>query len=218
MTNEEPRKLHLVLGVTGSVATIKIPELVEKLLLVGFDVRIVTTQNGLRFFSSSSVSVPIYSDKDEWSTWRERGDPILHIEVSLILFTVNPLFSFQLRNWADIFLLAPLSANTLAKVALGLADNLVTTLARSWWFPIRDNQTVPKAAFFAPAMNTLMWDHPFTVEHVKKLTENLGWKCIHPISKKLMCGEEGIGAMAELNEIVQTLVETRALILQTVSQ
>lgn len=61
----------------------------------------------------------VLTDDHEWSSWSQRGDPVLHIE---------------LRKWADICLIAPLSANTLAKIANGLADNLLTSTLRAWDF------------------------------------------------------------------------------------
>lgn len=76
----------------------------------------------------------------------------------------------DLRKWADAFIIAPLDANTLAKIANGLADNLLTCVARAWDFN--------KPFYFAPAMNTCMWEHPLTNEHVKKLIMVLGCKVI----------------------------------------
>ncbi|CAH8565739.1 unnamed protein product [Heterobilharzia americana] len=187
----------LLLGVTGSVAAIKIPCLIEKLQEIGFEIRLVITSNAVNFISISSLTVPVYQDENEWSDWREYKNSVLHI---------------QLRNWADVLLLAPLSANSLAKMAYGLADNLLTTITRAWWFPNEDISPNSnsygesmKPVYFAPAMNTSMWQHPFTYEHIERLTEKLHWKCIHPIQKKLFCGEIGVGAMAEVEDIVNCL-------------
>lgn len=66
-----------------------------------------------------SASVSLAGDEDEWRGWKQVGDPVVHIE---------------LRRWADVFVIAPLSANTLAKLANGLCDNLVTCVARAWDF------------------------------------------------------------------------------------
>ncbi|KAF6780190.1 hypothetical protein AHF37_00336 [Paragonimus kellicotti] len=180
---------HLLLGVTASVAAIKTPELVNELGKSGHEVRVIVTENAIRFFDPEQLSVPIYHDADEWSSWSARGDPVLHIE---------------LRNWANLLLLAPLSANTMAKLAYGYADNLLTTLSRSWWFPT----TPERQVFFAPAMNTKMWQHPFTSEQIDRLTRKLGWICIPPVCKTLMCGEHGIGAMAEVHDICTLVNET----------
>jgi phosphopantothenoylcysteine decarboxylase len=105
----------------------------------------------LHFFDPERLEadgVTVYTDQDEWSMYKERGDPVLHIE---------------LRRWADAFLIAPLDANTMAKIANGLSDNLLSCVARAWDF------NAGKQFFFAPAMNTCMWEHPFTAEHIKKL-------------------------------------------------
>ncbi|KAG0734411.1 hypothetical protein G6F57_015296 [Rhizopus arrhizus] len=100
----------------------------------------------------------------------------------------------QLRNWADIMVIAPLDANTLGKIANGLCDNLLTCVLRAW------NVTKPVVA--CPAMNTSMWTHPFTIRHLDVLTTILKFQIIQPISKKLACGDIGMGAMAEPQFIV----------------
>ncbi|TNN13797.1 DnaJ subfamily C member 25 isoform 3 [Schistosoma japonicum] len=191
MNEDKLQRKKLLLGVTGSVAAIKIPCLIEKLKEIGFEIRLIVTTNSLNFFSTDNINVPIYKDVDEWTSWKRRGDPVIHIE---------------LGSWADILLLAPLSANTMAKMAHGLADNLLTTLVRAWWFPSEKDYTLNnKPVYFAPAMNTKMWQHPFTHEQIERLTNKLHWKCIYPIQKTLICGDTGIGAMAEADDIVNSL-------------
>lgn len=178
--------VNLLIGVTGSVAAIKLPLLVAKFTGLAFNIRIVPTNNSLHFFSTEDVkkindSVTIYTDQDEWSSWKEIKDPVLHIE---------------LRKWADILLIAPLDANTLAKMSNGICDNLLTCIVRAW--------DLKKPLIFCPAMNTFMWDHPSTDESIKKL---LGWgyRMIPVVSKKLACGDVGAGAMAEVDTIVDYL-------------
>lgn len=124
----------------------------------------------------------VFSDSDEWSNWSKIGDPILHID---------------LRNWADVFVLAPLDANTLGKLANGICDNLLTCIARAWSID-------EKPLIFCPAMNTLMWKHPSTERNITILKE---WKYIEvpPIVKKLACGDEGIGALATVESIVSCI-------------
>jgi phosphopantothenoylcysteine decarboxylase len=85
---------------------------------------------------------PIYEDAMEWETWKGRSDPVLHIE---------------LRKWADCFLIAPLSANTLAKLANGLCDNLITLVCRCWNMKKNDKGTLMTPILVCPAMNTMMW-------------------------------------------------------------
>ena len=86
-----------------------------------------------------------------------------------------------------MFVVAPLSANTLAKMANGMCDNLLTCVVRAWDFS--------KPLLVAPAMNTYMWDSPFTTRHLEQL-EALGVTVVDPVSKKLACGDVGNGAMA----------------------
>lgn len=97
-----------------------------------------------------------------------------------------------------------MSANTLAKVSGGLCDNLLTCVARAWYF--EGNQSSKKKyAVFAPAMNTTMWMHPLTWSHVKVLCDVLKWRIIAPVSKTLICGDTGKGAMEEPAKIVEYL-------------
>src|SRR4029077_9633241 len=72
----------------------------------------------------------------------------------------------ELRRWADLLLVAPLDANTLAKLACGLSDNCLTCVARAW-DPLRP-------VVLAPAMNTLMWEHPLTLRHLRQLASDAG--------------------------------------------
>uniref|UniRef100_A0A3Q4MXQ3 Phosphopantothenoylcysteine decarboxylase n=1 Tax=Neolamprologus brichardi TaxID=32507 RepID=A0A3Q4MXQ3_NEOBR len=170
---------NVLVGVTGSVAALKLPFMVSQLLeLSGVDVRVVTTEHAKHFYNSAEVSVKIYSDKDEWELWKQRSDPVLHIE---------------LRRWADLLVIAPLDANTLGKIASGICDNLLTCVVRAW--------DTSRPLLFCPAMNTAMWLHPITAQQVSRLKE-FGYVEIPCIAKKLVCGDEGKGAMAEVSTIV----------------
>jgi len=104
-----------LIGATGSVASIKIPILVQSLLQnQNVEIKIVSTDKALHFFDKESLTkdfgVQVITDADEWKAWNKVSDPVLHIEY---------------RNWADMFVIAPLDANTLAKTANGLCDNLI---------------------------------------------------------------------------------------------
>lgn len=169
----------MLLGATGSVAAIKVAELAH--LLVAFaEVKIVATKAARHFIKE--IELPpaarhMHGDEEEWHMWEAKGDPVLHID---------------LRKWADLLVIAPLSANTLAKMAQGLCDNCLTSVVRAWDFS--------KPLLVAPAMNTFMWDSPFTSEHLTKL-EKLGVQCTSPVSKALACGDIGTGAMAAPSDI-----------------
>ncbi|CAN0024409.1 unnamed protein product, partial [Ectocarpus fasciculatus] len=173
---------RILLCVSGSVAVVKVPQ-IAAMLAEFAEVKILVTEASKHFmdrseaynsdahaaFSALDPPIPVLGDADEWGAWDAVGDPVLHI---------------QLRDWADMLLVAPLSANTLAKLANGLCDNLVTCVARAWDFKTK------KSFVVAPAMNTHMWEHPMTNRHVSALKE-LGVAVVPPASKKLACGDIG---------------------------
>ncbi|KAI8854184.1 putative phosphopantothenoylcysteine decarboxylase [Chytridium lagenaria] len=169
----EARPYKILVGATGSVASVKIPSLLET-LKTSFEpppeLKLVATSHAFHFFNREKVptGVEILTDEDEWKTWTKMGDPVLHID---------------LRNWADIIIIAPLDANSLAKVAGGLCDNLLTCVMRAW--------DTSKPVLVCPAMNTHMWNHPFTSKHMHTLSKDLGYKVEDPISKTLACGDTG---------------------------
>src|SRR5919112_1435668 len=139
---------NLLLGVTGSVAAVRTPALFAALRAEGHEVRIVATEPALYFFDPVELGDgPLYRDADEWPGPRYRRD--------------DPVLRVAFRQWADLLLVAPLDANTLAKFALGLCDNFLTCLFRAWDFG--------KPVVLAPAMNTLMWDSPLTRRHLRQL-------------------------------------------------
>ncbi len=199
----------VVLGITGSVAAIRSFELAQALESAGCELRIVATTPALYFLDPAAVAAfrargpgMLNIDADEWpGAGYTRGDPVGHIE---------------LRRWAQVLVVAPLDANTLAKFALGLADNYLTCLFRAWDFT--------KPVVLAPAMNTLMWESPATLRHLRILLEDhasspppSGWKLddaplvfarhapqivlVPPQSKQLACGDIGQGAMAQVEAI-----------------
>ena len=198
---------NILLGVTGSVAAIKTPELVAALLAAKFDVKVVATDAAAYFFNPAALGCELVRDADEWPGERYgRGDAVKHIE---------------LRKWADLFLIAPLDANTLAKLALGLCDNCLTCVWRAW--------DPAKPAVLAPAMNTLMWENSFTRRHLRSLAADFGaghipghldqdllipmmndrckgLRVVPPVSKELACGDLGVGAMASVLDIVGQIV------------
>jgi phosphopantothenoylcysteine decarboxylase len=209
---------NILLGVTGSVAALKTPQLAAALLRAGHAVKVVATTHSRYFFRAEDLHpVPLMTDEDEWPRLAEgnrylRDDPVLHIE---------------LRRWADLFMIAPLDANTLAKLAAGLCDNCLTCVWRAW--------ETTRPAILAPAMNTLMWHHPLTRRHFLQLielanqppppadyglAETLDWlnaRCgglltiVGPIEKTLACGDEGLGAMAEVDDLVAAAARVLAV-------
>jgi phosphopantothenoylcysteine decarboxylase len=202
----------ILLGVTGSVAALRTPELYARLRRAGHQVKVVATNAALYFFDPADLdpSRPernpqvVVLDEDEWpgrtaGRRYRRDDPVLHIE---------------LRRWADLLAVAPLDANTLAKLANGLADNCLTCVWRAW--------DPARPVVLAPAMNTLMWEHPLTAGHLRQLAAAageapagldldalIGWintacprlRIVPPQSKRLACGDVGMGALANLEDI-----------------
>lgn len=173
--------MHILLGVTGSVAAKHTTKLISALKEKN-EVQVVATEPSFYFWKSEDTDVPVWRDKDEWpnNSYTER-QKIGHIE---------------LRDWADIIVIAPLTANTLAKLAHGMSDNLLTSVMRAW--------KIEKPVVLAPAMNTQMWQNPATAEHIATLKR---WyprlTIVEPVLKTLACGERGIGAMALIETIVQ---------------
>ncbi|KAJ3874841.1 flavoprotein [Lentinula edodes] len=186
---------HVLLITTGSVASVKAPLIVEELLKhEKVKIEVVATQPSLTFFNVDNVTKTggrVWVDQDEWKSDYKIGDPILHIE---------------LRRWADVVLVAPCSANTLSKIAHGICDNLATSLLRAL------SPTTPTYVF--PAMNTLMYEHPLTSEHLRVVQEVVRYTVVGPIGKGLACGDVGLGAMAEWRDIVQIVVDRFKLILK----
>ena len=189
-------KRTILLGLTGSVATVLHMKLIKALEQLGH-VIILPTARANHFLPDGFNGVKVIRDLQEWE-WKkkeslgidengcyiyhsdkwEKNDPVLHIE---------------LRDHASALVIAPCSANTLGKLANGLCDNLLTTVARAWDF----NRPI----IVAPAMNTNMWNHPVTDDHLRRLLE-WGYESVEPQAKMLACGTEGIGALADIDEIV----------------
>jgi phosphopantothenoylcysteine decarboxylase len=201
---------NILLGVTGSVAAIRTPDLFGELTHRGHAVKIVATKAATHFFDAAKIGNAtggrnrdvVFLDEDEWpGAGYQRGDAVVHIE---------------LRRWAELFLIAPLDANTLAKLASGLSDNCLTCVWRAW--------DMTRPIVLAPAMNTLMWEHPFTRRHLRCVAADAGaghlpghldqdqliplinercktLQVVAPICKALACGDVGVGAMAEVAEI-----------------
>jgi len=180
---KQEHKVNLLLGVSGSVATIKLQELFHELSKRA-NVKIVATKDARHFIDPAwGLEDRIYGDEDDWRSWSKKGDDVMHI---------------KLQQWAHMLLIAPLSANTLAKMAHGLCDNLLTCIVRAW-------EVEAKPIVVAPAMNTLMWKNELTDEHLLKICSVYQVSYIQPVVKKLACGDTGVGAMAPVEEIVNVV-------------
>lgn len=201
-------KKHLLLAASGSVATIKIPNIIQGLSQhKDLSIRLVLTSSAAQFLKGQAEEQPsladiakmpnvdgIYEDEDEWAHPWTRGAPILHIEM---------------RRWADVLVIAPLSANTMANIVAGTSSNLLTSVVRAWDTDgLVDGQR--KKIIMATAMNTAMWKHPVTGKHLKILEDEWGgengWvEVLRPVEKELACGDVGQGAMVPWQSIVENI-------------
>ncbi|NPA32443.1 MAG: bifunctional phosphopantothenoylcysteine decarboxylase/phosphopantothenate--cysteine ligase CoaBC [Aquificae bacterium] len=166
---------RVLIGTTGGIALYKVCELVRELRRRGHEVRVLMTPASESFVSPLTFetlsSNKVFTD----ALWRER--PLAHIE---------------LARWADVFLIAPASANTIGKLAHGLADNLLTTTALAY----------PKPILIAPAMNTVMLRSAPVSENLKKLRE-MGHVIVEPEPGRLACDEEGEGKLASVERLAE---------------
>lgn len=170
---------NILLGVTGGIAAYKSADLVRRLKENGAIVRVVMTSAASEFVTPLTFQalsgLPVHTDLFDLQAEAAMG----HIE---------------LARWADQILIAPASANTLAKLSWGQADNLLTTLCLASKAPVA----------VAPAMNHVMWQAPATQDNIQRLRER-GVTILGPGSGDQACGENGEGRMLEPMEIVQQL-------------
>ncbi|GMC42123.1 unnamed protein product [Saccharomyces cerevisiae] len=227
---QDDGKLHVLFGATGSLSVFKIKPMIKKLEeIYGRDrisIQVILTQSATQFFEQrytkkiiksseklnkmsqyeSTPATPVtptpgqcnmaqvvelpphiqlWTDQDEWDAWKQRTDPVLHIE---------------LRRWADILVVAPLTANTLSKIALGLCDNLLTSVIRAW------NPSYP--ILLAPSMVSSTFNSMMTKKQLQTIKEEMSWVTVFKPSEKVMDinGDIGLGGMMDWNEIVNKIV------------
>lgn len=170
---------HILLGVTGSIAAYKAADIASKLTQAGAEVDVVLTEHARRFITEVTCRAvtrrPVLTDLFDEPEERQ----IAHI---------------HLAKRADVLLIAPATANVLAKLAVGIADDLLTTLALATQAKI----------VIAPAMNTVMWQHPATQRNVKILEER-GATFVYPAEGMLACGDVGAGKLADTPTILATV-------------
>jgi phosphopantothenoylcysteine decarboxylase / phosphopantothenate---cysteine ligase len=172
---------RVLVGIGGGVAAYKICEVISALAKAGAEVRAILTDSAQQFITPLTVTTlsrhPVYTDASFWAATHERP---LHI---------------HLGEWADVFLIAPLTANTLSKLALGLADNLLTNTVLASTCPI----------LVAPAMNTAMWEQQTVQQRWQELKALERFHDLGPEEGLLACDTVGTGRMAEPEDIVPYL-------------
>lgn len=173
--------MNIVLGVSGGIAAYKAPDLVRRLQDAGAAVRVILTPNAARFVSPLSLAAVSKHGVvvEQW------GDP-----------STGGVDHIELARWADLLLIAPATANVLAKLAVGIADDALTTFALAHRGPLA----------VAPAMNTFMLGHPTVQQNLATLRAR-GVHVIEPDAGLLACGDEGAGRMPDPVVLAQRAVE-----------
>jgi phosphopantothenoylcysteine decarboxylase/phosphopantothenate--cysteine ligase len=175
-------KKNILIGVCGGIASYKTCELVRLLTKAGANVKVMMTEAATKFVSplvfQELSKNPVYLDMFTL----EKVENIKHI---------------SLARWADVCIIAPLSANTLSKISLGLCDNLLTTVVCA--FPAKTR------VIFAPAMNECMWKNPIIQDNTSKLKKNKNYIVLSPEKGELACGVYGEGRMPEPEDILKAI-------------
>ena len=174
---------NILLGITGGIAAYKTPMLVRQLVEAGANIQVVMSENAHRFVTSTTLQAvsgnPVRDD-----LWDPAAEAAMgHIE---------------LARWADQILIAPATANAIARLAAGDASNLLYTLCLASTAPIS----------LAPAMNQQMFQHPAVQRNLATLTED-GCRVIGPDSGDQACGDQGPGRMTEPEDLVLALAQTK---------
>jgi phosphopantothenoylcysteine decarboxylase / phosphopantothenate---cysteine ligase len=177
-----PMGKNIVIGVTGGIAVYKVLDLISKLIKDGFNVNVIMTKSACEFvspltfqsISQNKVAVEMFEEPISYE--------IQHI---------------SLAKKADLFIVAPATANFIGKVASGIADDLLTTTIMA----------TKAKVIIAPAMNTNMYTNTLVQENIDKL-KRLGYKFVSPEEGRLACGDIGIGKLAKVDKIYEYALST----------
>jgi len=173
---------EILLGVTGGIAAYKSATIVSRLMQRGIGVTVVMTRSATKLVAPQTFEA-LSGRPVQYSVF---GAKMSHAHIDL----ARP---------ADLFCIAPATANILAKAAHGIADDLVSTLILSFDKPI----------VFAPAMNSAMWNKPVVRRNIQQLQAD-GCFFIGPEAGHLSCGETGVGRMTEPEKIVETILNWKS--------
>ena len=172
-------KQNIILGVTGGIAAYKAPELVRRLRDRGASVQVVMTESAAQFVTETALQA-VSGLPVRQSLWDKKAEAAMgHIE---------------LARWADLVLIAPATAEFMARIAAGAASDLLTTLCLATKAPI----------VIAPAMNHVMWSNP-AVQANRELLEERGVRLLGPEEGDQACGETGVGRMMQPDDIVTAI-------------
>ena len=174
---------QITLAVTGSISAYKAADITSQLTKLGLEVKVLMTPAARKFITPLTLQVLSKNPVGLDVMIEEDPKRIEHIDIG---------------KETDLFLVAPASANTIAKLSMGLADNMVTSTALA----------LPQGTkkILAPAMNTKMLEHPATQRNLK-LLQDYGYQIIQPRHATLACGDQGSGALATVESIVKAVKE-----------
>lgn len=172
---------NIVIGVSGGIAVYKVVDVVSRLKKLNADITVIMTENAAKFvtpltFRSLALNYVVVDMFEEPKSWN-----VEHISIA---------------QKADLFLLAPATANVIGKIIGGIADDMLTTVVMATKAPV----------WIAPAMNTGMYENPIVQRNINEL-KMLGYNFIEPDSGRLACGDLGIGKLASPERIVETVLE-----------
>ena len=178
--------MNVLLGVTGGIAAYKAADLVSQCRKRGWKVRVVMTPGATRFVTPLTFEAlsdhPVMTSVFATGHAPDGASAIEHISWA---------------KWADIALVAPLTASSLARLATGIADDALSTV----WLALPPR--VP--SLLAPAMNTAMWEQPVVQRNLRWLEELDRHVLVPPVSKRLACGDVGVGGLAEVSTLMEAL-------------
>jgi len=168
---------NILLGITGGIAAYKSASFARLLIKNGYDVRVIMTASAQAFITPLTLQALT-------------GNPV-HIDL-LDETAELGMGHIELAKWADLLIIAPATANTIAKLAMGIADDLLTTVCLATTAPI----------LLAPAMNQQMWQHPSVKLNLQTLTD-YDYEIIHPASGEQACGDIGEGRLPEPEQLLE---------------
>jgi phosphopantothenoylcysteine synthetase/decarboxylase len=176
--------INIIVGVTGGVAAYKAVDLASKLTTARANIYTVMTENACRFVGPKSFEAVTNSTvfTDMWSAPEQ--------------FRFGHI---TLADWADLVVVAPATANIIAKIANGICDDLLSTTLCTCWPLIKSG-----GGLLAPAMNDKMWSNPAVQKNVETIRK-MGFQLVGPAEGRLACGTKGLGRMAEPKDILEAI-------------
>lgn len=178
--------MNVLLGVTGGIAAYKAADLTSQCRKRGFSVRVVMTRGATEFVGP--LTFEALSDHPVMTRALTTG---------LSVDGASAIEHISWARWADVAVIAPLTASTLGKLACGIADDALTTVLMA--LPLQT------PVLLCPAMNTAMWEHPVVQRNRRWLDELGRYRWVEPVSKRLACGDVGVGALANVSDILAAI-------------